>query len=104
MPILRFIAGPEPFFTQDGGWEIHPWLKGITFKFWNASDLNRGSKGQVFVNYEGDSEKAPWAHALTGRVYDSFETAKVDLRNRASEYARANGFKFRPEEHGYRWM
>lgn len=105
MPMIKCVeSSVRPLAVQDGGWEIHPLLRGITFKFWRASDLNRGSEKQVFVNYEGDSEKAPWAYALTGGVYNSFGEAKGALRKGAWASARAEGFKFNPEEHGYRWM
>lgn len=94
------IEGPAPFITQDGGWEIHPLLKGITFCFWVAP----GSP-ECWVNFEGAAGDAPWASQLTGfKATDGFGEAKGFLRDQAWKLAREAGFKFNAQEHGYRWL
>ena len=82
-------ADPSPL-TQDGGYEIHPELKGTTFYFWNAERLGRGTPGQVYLTVDGGA-KEPWTTRLvnrtTGKVYPSFSVAKDTLIKEASELA-----------------
>ena len=83
------LADPSPL-IQDGGYEIHPKLKGITFYFWNAARLNRGTPGQVYLTVDGGA-KEPWTTKLvnrtTGIIYDSFSVAKNTLREEAKKLA-----------------
>jgi hypothetical protein len=67
----------QPDFVQDGGHEIHPDLKGISFNFF-CSD-NPEARG-TSVNYSGNAENAPWSHKLTGKVFENFQEAKQWLR------------------------
>ena len=72
------ISGPEPSLKQDGGAEIHPNLKGITFNFWVAQD------GRCGVNFSGDAPRAPWATNLNGKVFENASQAKGWLRQEAA--------------------
>lgn len=76
----------RPDFEQDGGNEIHPLLKGVTFKFWGTpSNSPKGMR--MAVNYSGDAPQAPWAHQLTGKVFRNFSDAKGWLREEAKRLA-----------------
>lgn len=57
------ITGPLPSVTQDGGWEIHPALDGITFCFWKSED--QALKDYWYVTFKGRAPEAPWACYLT---------------------------------------
>src|SRR3989344_3902272 len=65
-----------PDITQDGAYEIHPNLQGITFNFWISPDKT----GRCAINFSGNAEKAPWSHELTGKVFNNFSEAKGWLR------------------------
>lgn len=75
-------AEVRPSLTQDGGKEIHPDLRGITFQFFVGA-------GGVGVNYAGEAPKAPWSAELTGHVFEDFSVAKEWLIRRAAELAGA---------------
>jgi len=82
---LRAEKGPDfdpakPDIEQDGRAEIHPSLQGLHFKFYI-------SEQGVAVNYEGNSEDAPWASSLTGKVFEDFTSAKGWLRAEAERLA-----------------
>lgn len=97
------IIGPIPAITQDGGWEIHPALDGITFYFWKSE--NPALKDYWYVTFKGHAPEAPWASYLTGWLSDSpDDNLKGFLREKAAELAKENGFVYNPEKHGYRWM
>lgn len=97
------IIGPIPAITQDGGWEIHPALDGITFCFWKSEDP--ALKDYWYVTFKGYATGAPWACYLTGWVSDSPEDdLKGVLREKAAKLAKEAGFIYNPDKHGYRWM
>lgn len=97
------IIGPLPVITQDGGWEIHPTLKGITFCFWKSKDPTL--RDFSYVTFMGNAPEAPWACYLTGWLSDSPEDdLKGFLREKAARLAEENGFIYDPQKHGYRWM
>lgn len=97
------IIGPIPTITQDGGWEIHPLLDGITFYFWKSQDPTL--RNFSYVTFKGQASGAPWACYLTGWLSDSPEDSlKAFLREKAARLAEENGFIYDPQKHGYRWM
>lgn len=76
-----YLQKHAPDIEQDGGHEIHPDLKGITFNFWMS---NKEGINGVAVNYSGNAENAPWAYHLTGKVFQDFTVAKKWLREEAT--------------------
>ncbi len=82
--------GKRPLFVQDGGHEIHPSLDGITFYFWRANDVGKGGENQIFVDYSGEAERAPWSLNLAGGLYNSFSEAKGDLREKVKRFYEAS--------------
>lgn len=97
------IIGPLPVTTQDGGYEIHPALEGITFYFWKSKDS--AFQGFSYVTFRGSAPEAPWACYLTGWLSDSPEDdLKGFLREKSARLAEENGFIYNPQRDGYRWM
>lgn len=79
----------EPQVCQDGGYEIHPILKGITFNFWHPPNEKSKNYGKCAVNWEGQADNELGrniAYGLTGLAFDGgFGAAKGYLRAKAKE-------------------
>jgi|GEM_PF-6764185 hypothetical protein len=81
---VREGAKNEKVMEQDGGIEIHPSLKGVTFTFYHM--VNQYGERVKGVKATGDLMKAPWAQELTG-LFSGDSDPKAWMREEAEKKA-----------------